>query len=482
MASLQNLTPHLVWKHFLALSRIPRGSKNERAAADFVVALARSLDLPVKQDAVGNVVVTKRGTRGLEDAPVMVLQGHLDMVCEKNEGHPHDFLKDPIDVTLDGDWVHANGTTLGADNGIGVAAALAVLESKDLAHPPLECLFTIDEETGLTGAFNLGSDALTGKRMLNLDTEEEGSVYIGCAGGLDSVATRRVARVAPHAGRGAYRIKIAGLKGGHSGLDIAEGRGNAIKVLARALRLLIPRFGLEVASFEGGSKRNAIPREAFAVVSAEPAQVGAVHEALAQLQADVRSELGPADPEVTVTLEAASPPATVIANDDTLRVAAFLHACPHGMLAMTPDIPGLVQTSTNLGVIVTKDDLVEVSLNHRSAIDSAKKDVGFMVMALCELAGFAVEQSVGYPGWKPNVASPLLAAAKQIHTELFGRPPAIKAVHAGLECGIIGEKYPGMDMISIGPTITGAHSPDERMHVPSVATFWTYVTTLLAKA
>jgi dipeptidase D len=481
-SSLGDLQPSLLWKHFLALCAIPRGSKNERRVAQHVLDEAKRMGLPAHQDTAGNVIVTKKGTQGRESAPITVLQGHLDMVCEKNEGKAHDFTKDPIQPVRDGEFVKASGTTLGADNGIGVAAALAVMESKDLSHGPLELLFTIDEETGLTGAFNLEPGSVKGRRLLNLDTEEEGAVYIGCAGGMDTLCKRKVKRVAPSAGKRAFRLKVAGLKGGHSGLEINQGRGNALKLLGRALRQLMPVHGMELASLQGGSKRNAIPREGFATLYMDPGQAAPVKESLTRLQADYRSELGKADPEVVLILEQADQAQDkVLAADDARTVVAFLFACPHGVFAMTPEIPELVQTSTNLAIVDTKDDLVTVQMSHRSSIESAKKDVGQQIAAYSELAGFHVEQGAGYPGWKPNVSSPLLKAAKKIHADLFGREPLVKAVHAGLECGIIGEKFPGMDTISFGPTILGAHSPDERVQIRSVETFWKYLAALLEK-
>ena len=480
---LSDLEPKLLWKHFLALSEIPRGSKNEKAVAAHVVAEAKRLGLPAKQDGVGNVLITKPATKGKESAPTTILQGHLDMVCEKNSDIVHDFTKDPIRLVRDGDFIRASGTTLGADNGIGCAAALAVLESTDLVHGPLECLFTIDEETGLTGAFNLSGDFLKGTRMLNLDTEEEGAVYIGCAGGMDSIAKTKVALVSPGAGKKAFRLKITGLRGGHSGVDIHEGRANALKFLGRALRRTVGPFGLEVASLEGGSKRNALPREAFAVVYADPSRAAALGQELAALTAELRAEYGKIEPGISVAIEpAADAPPRVFAAADARRIASFLHASLHGMLAMSPDIPGLVQTSTNLAIIETAGDTVTVSMSHRSSVESAKKDVGQMIAAHCELAGFDVEQGDGYPGWAPNVGSALLKQSKQVHAKVFGKEPEVKAIHAGLECGIIGEKYPGLDVISFGPTIQNAHSPTEQVSIPSVAGFWKYLAAMLEAA
>ncbi|MFN7987726.1 MAG: aminoacyl-histidine dipeptidase [Thermoanaerobaculia bacterium] len=478
--ALSGLEPKLLWDHFAALAAIPRGSKNEAAATTHVVAFAARLGLPAKVDSVGNVVITKPGTPGLETKPPIVLQGHLDMVCEKNSGTVHDFTKDPIRLVVNGDEVKADGTTLGADNGIGCAAALALLESNDVAHPPLECLFTIDEETGMTGANALTQAFLNGSRMLNLDTEEEGAIYVGCAGGVDTVASTKVARVAPAAGAVAVRIAVTGLRGGHSGCDIHEGRVNALKVLARAVSEA-EACGFAVATLDGGSKRNAIAREGFAAGWLLPAREADVKAALAKLEADVRSEAGRFDNPVNVGLERVDAAPGPMAPADAKRIVGFMHAAPHGVLGWSPDIPGLVQTSTNLAIVETKGDEVSFATSQRSSVDSAKKDAGRQMATAMELAGLTVTQGDGYPGWKPNVSSPILGVAKTVHAELFGREPEVKAIHAGLECGIIGEKFPGMDTISFGPTIRNAHSPDECVSIPSVANFWKYLTALLPR-
>ena len=478
--ALSGLEPKLLWDHFAALAAIPRGSKNEAAATTHVVAFAARLGLPAKVDSVGNVVVTKPGTPGLETKPPIVLQGHLDMVCEKNSGTAHDFTKDPIRLLVAGDEVKADGTTLGADNGIGCAAAFALLESKDVAHPPLECLFTIDEETGMTGANALEPSFLASRRMLNLDTEEEGAIYVGCAGGVDTVASTTVARVAPAAGAAAFRIAVTGLRGGHSGCDIHEGRVNALKVLARAVSEAEAQ-GFAVATLDGGSKRNAIAREAFAAGWLAPAREADVKAALAKLEAEVRSEAGRFDNPVNIALEQADAAPNPMALSDAKRLVGFIHAAPHGVLGWSPDIPGLVQTSTNLAIVETKGDEVSFATSQRSSVDSAKKDAGRQMVTAMELAGLTVMQGDGYPGWKPNVSSPILGVAKTVHAELFGREPEVKAIHAGLECGIIGEKFPGMDTISFGPTIRNAHSPDECVSIPSVASFWKYLTALLPR-
>ena len=480
--AIDGLAPEPLWRHFASLAAIPHGSKNEAAIRAHVVAFAAKLRLPCRVDATGNVLITKPGTAGLEGHAPVVVQGHLDMVCEKNSGTVHDFAKDPIRLVRSGDEIKADGTTLGADNGIGCAAAMALLEVNDVVHPPLECLFTIDEETGLTGANGLAPDFLQGRVMLNLDTEEEGAVYVGCAGGLDTLGVSKVAQVAPPRGTNAYRIVVKGLRGGHSGVDIHEGRVNALKVLARALwNEALPR-GAAVAALDGGSKRNAIAREAFATVVLDPAREEELRAALARVAGAVTVEAGRFDTPAQVTLEAAEAyPDAVFSDKDARRLVGFLYTAPHGVIGMSPDIPGLVQTSTNLAIVETKGDTVTVSTSQRSSVEHAKTDAGRMVAAALALAGFEVQQGDGYPGWKPNMASPLLALSKEVHVALFGREPEVKAVHAGLECGIIGEKFPGMDTISFGPTIRNAHSPDECVNIPSVEGFWRYLTAILAR-
>jgi dipeptidase D len=468
---IETLEPRPLWSYFLGLSRIPRGSKNEAAAARWVMEQARAAGCEVEQDAAGNVLARKPATPGREGAPVVALQSHVDMVCEKNEGTAHDFTRDPIDVWLDGDQVRARGTTLGADNGMGVAAALAVLAATDLPHGPLEALFTVDEETGLTGAQAVRPGWLRARHLLNLDSEREGELTIGCAGGIDTVATRRVPRVAPHAGWRPFRLKVTGLKGGHSGIDIALGRGNALRLLGQVLAALGPLHAPALAAVKGGAKRNAIPREAFAVAWIDPARRPALEADLARLQAEWRTALGQIDPGVTLGLEETDGPAPMAAGA-AADVAGLLLGGPHGVEAMSPDLPGLVQTSTNLGIAETTGDVVQVCFLTRSAVDASRRALVERIGAVCALAGFEVEHQGGYPGWKPAPSSPLVQLVDGVHARLFGRPMAIRAIHAGLECGIIGERYPGMEMVSFGPTLTDAHTPDERVHAPSVVTFW----------
>lgn len=468
---LQNPDTRALWTYFLELSRIPRGSKAEAAAADWVAEQGKALGCQVERDAIGNVLLRKQASLGRENRPTVALQAHVDMVCEKNEGTPHDFLKDPLQLVLEGDLLRASGTTLGADNGIGVCAGLALLASKASAHGPLEVLVTIDEETGLTGASNLAPAWLQAKYLLNLDSEEEGCLTIGCAGGLDTRATRRVIFAAPSEGKKAYRLKVSGLKGGHSGTEIHTGRGNAIRLLAQVLNSMRPRYGLELASVMGGNKRNAIPREAFAVFCMDPAQENAFRDELCRQEAHWQSALGAIDPGLTMSLEISSA-TRVLSAQDAINLLGLLLGLPHGVEAMSPDIPGLTQTSTNLGVVQTGDDTVEVILLTRSSIDASKVALAERISAVCALAGFQSVIDSFYSGWKPEPAATLVKLVGQVHEGLFGKPMGVSAIHAGLECGLIGEKYPDLEMVSFGPNMWEVHTPNEHVSVASVANFW----------
>ena len=477
---LENLQPESLWRHFEALSAIPRASEKEALARSYVLAQATRLGLESTADTVGNIVIRKPARPGREAAVPAVLQGHLDMVCEKNEGTTHNFDSDPIRLVRDGDWLKADGTTLGADNGVGVAAALAVMESADCAHGPLEFLFTIDEESGLTGASQFPGGLLQAKYFLNLDGEEEGTLCIGCAGGLNTVARRQVGRHTAPSGE-SWRIKVSGLQGGHSGIDINKGRGNAVRILGRVLQTLMDRMPLSVAAIHGGSKRNAIPREASATIVIPAARRQEAILAVAVVEDQVQSDLGAFDPGLRITLESAPHPAEVLNDAEALEIAGLLACQHHGVLAMSPDIAGLVQTSTNLATVSTKDDEVEIATTQRSAIESSKQAAGRMVSTLFQLAHFEVEHSGRYPGWKPEPNSDIVRKSKAVHQEILGKVPELVAMHAGLECGVIGEKYPGMQMISFGPHIVDVHSPSERLKISSVQPFWAFLKGLLER-
>ena len=472
--ALESLQPKSLWKHFSALASIPRASTKEAAARNYVLTHATSLGLKSTQDDAGNVVIRKAARPGREQAPMALLQGHLDMVCEKNEGTAHNFDTDPIKVVRDGDWLKADGTTLGSDNGVGVAAALAVMESNDIAHGPLEFAFTVDEETGLTGAAQFPGGVLKSKYFLNLDNEEKGTLCIGCSGGVKTTARRKV-KLSPAIANAAWRIKIFGLKGGHSGVDIHQGRGNALRILGGVLQNVLDRLPVEIASINGGSAQNAIPREASATVLLDSAREQELRSLIAKSEAEYKTDLGTFDPGLQISVEKAGRPDKVMESNDARKTVALLASLHHGVLAMSPDVAGLVQTSTNLAVITTKADAVEIVTSQRSAIESSKNAAASMVATVCRLAGFEVEHGGSYPGWKPEPDSEIVKKLQAVHQKLFGESAKLIAMHAGLECGVIGEKYPGMQMVSFGPTIVDPHSPNERVQISSVESFWSYL-------
>jgi len=482
---LANLQPEGLWRHFDDIRRIPRPSKHEERIAAHVVHWAESRGLAVARDAAGNVVVRVPATPGHEGAPTVVLQGHLDMVAEKNQDVEFDFLADAIRVRVVDDYVYATGTTLGADNGIGVAAAMAVADDPEAVHGPLELLFTIDEETGLTGAMQLDSSLLAGRTLINLDTEEDGALYIGCAGGADSTCRFTVDRGAAGLATAPFRLAVRGLRGGHSGVDIHENRGNAVKFLARCLNAArTDGVDFEVVSLAGGSKHNAIPRESDAVVRLPKAQETAFRAAVGRTAAALLVEFGEIDPGQKIEvapLDDAAELRRVWSRGDRDRVLDALLACPHGVLAMSRAVPGLVETSNNLAVIVTDGDEVRLTISHRSSVAPSIRAVSEQVAAVFRRAGAAVESHDGYPGWAPNAKSPVLLTALAVYEREFGAKPAVKAIHAGLECGLIGEKFPGMDMVSMGPQIESPHSPDERVQVSTVGSFYRLLKAVLAE-
>ena len=475
-----DLEPKPVWKHFAAIAAIPRASTKEAAARDYVLSVASRLGLEAVHDSVGNTVVRKPARPGRENAPKALLQGHLDMVCEKNEGTAHNFDTDPIKVFRDGDWLKADGTTLGSDNGVGVAAALAVMESDDIAHGPLEFVFTIDEETGLTGAAEFPAGLLQSNYFLNLDNEEKGTLCIGCSGGIKTTA-RRTVKLQPAGAGNAYRIKVSGLKGGHSGVDIHQGRGNALRILGATLQSALEKLPVQIADLNGGSAQNAIPREASATVVLDPAKEQELRSIVATAESGWKSDLGGFDPGLQITVEKATRPQSVLDVEGARQAVDLLASLHHGVLAMSPDVPGLVQDSTNLAIISTKGDVLEVVTSQRSAIESSKWAAARMVATVCKLAGFSTEHTGSYPGWKPEPNSEIVRKLQAVHEDLFGQPAKLIAMHAGLECGVIGEKYPGMQMVSFGPTIVDPHSPNERVEISSVENFWRYLKAVLER-
>jgi dipeptidase D len=483
-SAIDGLEPKRLWDFFAGLSALPRCSKHEAKAAGYVFTAAKKLGLEVRMDANGNVIVRKKAAPGRERAPCIALQSHLDMVCEKNAATAHDFRKDPIVLKRNGNFITADGTTLGADNGIGVATELAIMESASVNHGPLELVFTVDEETGLTGAAALKSDALQSRVMINLDSEDEGVLYIGCAGGVDSIGTLPVAYATLPAPYTLWTLTVSGLRGGHSGIDIHTGRGNAIKLLSRALCAL-SGCGVRLCSLSGGNKRNAIPREAKALLAMPAAAAEQMTLIIAKLDTTYSNEYSATDNGITLSLFPCGGKrggVRMLKKTAQERLLNLLNALPHGVIAMSQDIPGLVETSTNLARVTVKKNAVRIETSQRSSVDSRKTEIVRAVGAVFALAGAKVAYSDGYPGWKPDLNSPILKIAKETYRRLYGRAIAIRAVHAGLECGIIGEKFPGMDLLSLGPTIEMAHSPEERVHIDSVKKYWEFLLAILETA
>ena len=479
MTFVSELEPTALWRHFDTILTIPRGSKNEDRMRRTVLAIAERAGLKHAVDSAGNVVIRKPATVGHEEAPTTTLQSHLDMVNEKNADHPHDFTTDPIIPQQVGEYLTADGTTLGSDNGIGVAAMLALMEATDLTHGPLEFLFTIDEETGLTGASELDASLVTGRQLINLDSEEEGNLYVGCAGGGESWLTLDLVTVPATPATVTLAVALKGLKGGHSGCDIHLQRANAIKLLGRLLWTAYLDTPFLLANVEGGSAHNAIPREAFALVAVERTFKNALLGTLETDLAAVCTEYGSADPGIELHVDETDTPTALWDRSTSETVLSLLNALPHGVAAMSYDIPDLVETSINLATVKPDGNHLTVSLSSRSSIDSALESLRRQVRALSVLAGAKVQEDTPYPGWKPNLESRLLDVTKTAHTKEFGREPAIRAIHAGLECGILGKKAPGMDMISFGPVIEFPHSPDERVQIASVGRFYRLLTATL---
>lgn len=476
---LTALKPELLWKHFEAICSIPHPSDHEQALIEYIIDFAKKHNFDYAQDNFGNLVVRKPATPGFENKKTIVLQGHLDMVPEKNNDTVHDFLKDPIQPYIDGDWVKAKGTTLGADNGMGVAATLAVLEDVNLQHGPVEGLFTLQEETGLFGAAALGTDLLKADILLNLDSEEDGAFYIGCAGGITTKIKfncefENVANDAK-----AYKLYIKGLKGGHSGMDIHVGKGNSIKAISRFLLWADGKFNLQLVDINGGSKHNAIPREAVANVIINAKDENEFLSFVKHYDAILKEEIGGNEPEVNFYAEAVSLPSNALSADLKFRLLNSLQGVCHGVIRMHPVIEGLVQTSTNLAVITTSEKSIDLITSQRSSSDDEKQNAAQIVASIFRLAKAEINFGDGYPGWNPDLNSPVLKVSKEVFNNLYAKQPEIKAIHAGLECGIIKEKYPHMDMISFGPTLMAVHSPDEKVQISTVEKFWVLLTEIL---
>jgi len=478
--AIDGLKPQLVWKYFAEISRIPRGSKNEKQISTYILQTARKLGLEARQDKSLNVVVRKPASRGREHVPMICLQGHLDMVCEKNADKVHDFQKDPIELVRKGNVLMANGTTLGADNGIAVATNLAIMDDKSLEHGPLEFLFTVDEEMGLNGASSLEPGFVQARILLNLDSEEEGALYVGCAGGRNTEAAWSLVTDEAPAGCVPALVQVRGLRGGHSGLEIDKGRGNALKILTRTV-LALEKVGARISRMEGGNKSNAIPREADALLYIPARKRAEADEIVTAFQQIAQAELQTVEPDLTVVLEdvKGKKKGKVWKRPLQKKILRALSALPHGVTKMSADIAGLVETSTNLAIVKNASKKITVITSQRSSVASELDEIQHTVGSICELAGAEVQYSEGYPGWKPNMSSPILHAAKTSYERLYGREPDVKAVHAGLECGIIGERYPGMDMVSFGPTLEAVHSPDEKIYIDTVPRFYDFLLAIL---
>lgn len=477
---MKHLEPSLVWNYFHEITLIPRPSKKEDKVIVYLEEFARQHNLKCKKDTAGNVLIIKKASNGYETHAAIALQAHMDMVCEKNNDVEFNFETDSIQTYIDGDFIKAYGTTLGGDNGIGMAMMLAVLASPELEHPELECLFTVDEETGLTGAFALESSFLTAKKLINLDSEDDGIAYIGCAGGIDTTATFPFIYEKSPEGYFSFFVTVKGLKGGHSGDDINKGLGNANKILNRYLWHLNRRTDLRICTIDGGNLRNAIAREASALVLVPYSEKESVRVLMNHFIADIENEIGTVEKNIIISLESTNSPEKVIEKSVTQNLLNALYACPHGVISMSSEMPNLVETSTNLASIkVRNTSEIIITTSQRSSVESLKYDIANQVESVFLNAGATVSHGDGYPGWKPNLNSNLLNLTQQAYRDLFGVECAIKAIHAGLECGLFLSKYPGLDMVSIGPQMYGVHSPDERLSISSTQKCWQWLLQIL---
>lgn len=480
--AIEGLKPEILWQRFYEISQIPRPSKKEEKILEYLRNFAKEHNIKMLEDDAHNIVMKVPATKGYENAPTVIIQGHVDMVCEKNKGTKHDFDNDPIKLIRDGDWIRADGTTLGADNGIGVAAGLSMITDDSVVHGPLELLFTVDEETGLTGANNLATDILEGKTLLNCDSEEDGAFYVGCSGGQDTVGIYDIEWKELKNDLVPYELTITGLKGGHSGLDIANGRANAIKLLARFM-LNLTDMDYRIAELNGGSKRNAIPREAEAILLIKESEAAKIKKAADEFVKEALLEYKRNDGGLKVELNKKDGSYNkAFKRKFAKRIIHVLNSLPHGIMAMSPDIPDLVETSTNLATVFTEGDKIRIGTSQRSSIETAKLNISNVVKSIFALSGAEeILDADSYPGWQPNIDSQILKLGKEVFKDKFGKEPEIKAIHAGLECGILADKYPGLDMVSFGPTIQGAHSPDEKVNIKDVEKFYTLLSGILEK-
>lgn len=473
MKRLQQLEPRPVWSFFEEILTIPRPSGKEEKISKYLVDFGQKHNLETIRDEAGNILIRKSASAGMENCKPIILQSHMDMVCEKNADVKHNFNQDPILPFIEDDWIRAMGTTLGADDGIGIATQLAILQSTEIQHGPLECLFTSDEESGMTGAHGINRNLLNGRILINLDSEDEGELFIGCAGGMDTIATLGYKTTAVPAGSIAFKLCVTGLKGGHSGDDIDKGLGNSNKIINRVLWSIRNGTGNRLQSMDGGNLRNAIPREAFSVITIREKNAGKLETLVKQLTCEIKDQLSSTEPDLRITLERAAVPDFVLKKGIHRKLLQCLYACPNGVIAYSREMKDLVETSTNLASVkFTKDQRIVITTSQRSSVDSAKKDVSEQVANVFRLAGATLEQANNYPGWKPDTNSGILRITEESYGRLFGRKPVVRAIHAGLECGLFLEKYPDLDMISFGPTIKGAHSPNEKINIESTRKFW----------
>jgi dipeptidase D len=479
MSNIKDLAPVEVWKHFHALTQIPRPSKKETEVIAYMKKFGEELGLETIEDEVGNIIIKKPATLGMEDRKGVVLQGHLDMVPQKNSDKEFNFETDPIEALIEGEWVKANGTTLGSDNGIGVAAAMAVLESATLKHGPVEALFTVDEETGMTGAFGLKPGLLDGDVLINMDSEDEGELTVGCAGGINVSASKKYTAEDTPSGFTAYKLQLKGMKGGHSGLDINLGRANANKLLFRFLMQAEADLQIRISEAQGGDLRNAIPRESGALVPVPERKISAFEKLVADYHEMYRKEFAETEPDLSFTSEAPALPAKVVPADDQARFIRALYACPNGVQRMSQSMPGLVETSNNLAIASIRDGEFTALNLTRSSMDSAKDATAWKIAGVFQLIGAEVEMEGSYPGWKPNMDSAILKVCQDVYQRNFNKAAKISAMHAGLECGLLGGVYPNLDMISFGPTIRFPHSPDEKVHIETVKKFWDFLVLIL---
>ncbi|MDR0755229.1 MAG: aminoacyl-histidine dipeptidase [Prevotellaceae bacterium] len=480
--SIETLDPNEVWKNFYALTQIPRPSKKEKKAAEYILHFGEKLGLKSVMDTIGNVIISKPATPGMEKCKGIILQAHIDMVPQANNDKKHDFEKDPVEAYVDGEWVTANGTTLGADNGIGVAAAMAVLESKTIEHGPLEVLITIDEETGMTGANNLSPTALKGEILINLDSEDEGELYVGCAGGMDGTFTFEYKKEEMPKNFIPVKLNVTELEGGHSGMDIILGRANANKVIFRLLKILANKVDARLSSIEGGNIRNAIPREAVAVVAIEKGKEEELNRIVNEFREIIKSEYAVTDKNLKILVEKAAETDGIIDKKTQTALTDAIYGCPNGVVRMSDTVPGLVETSNNLAIVKSASGKIQIKCLMRSSVDTAKLDLAEAMESVFRQAGAKVKFSGGYSGWKPNINSPILVVMQETYKQLYNKTPEIKAIHAGLECGIFGGIYPQWDMISFGPTIRHPHSPAEKVNIESVDKFWKFLVATLKNA